>query len=129
MPPKSTPGTPAEWLARAESSLQLGSTQVPGVALEDLCFQVQQAVEKALKAAILARVSSCPYVHDLDLLLERLSELGLDIPPEVEAASTLTRYAMETRYPNLIPPVTLEEYQEALAMAGTVLAWVRGILR
>jgi HEPN domain-containing protein len=125
MPPKPTPGTPAEWLVRAEGSLALARVQAEGVLLEDLCYQAQQSVEKALKAVILTHAPSCPYVHDLDLLLERLGELGVDIPPLVEAASVLTRYAVETRYPSPMDPVSPEEYQEALTMAQAVRDWAR----
>ena len=128
MPPRPTPGTPSAWLARAESSLALGRAQLAGVALEDLCYQAQQSSEKALKAVILAHAPACPYVHDLDLLLENLSDLGIDIPAEVEATSTLTRYAVETRYPAFFDPVTPKKYQEALKMPETVLAWARGFI-
>lgn len=128
MPPRPTPGTPAEWLARADSSLALGKARIEGVALEDLCYQAQQAAEKALKAAILAHAPTCPYVHDLDVLLERLADLGIEVPEEIDAASTLTRYAVETRYPNLFQEVTPAEYEEALARAEAVLAWVRSLV-
>lgn len=46
------PTDPRAWLARAGSNLLLAQKgQRKGVMLEDLCFNAQQAAEKALKAA------------------------------------------------------------------------------
>ncbi|MGB7787203.1 MAG: HEPN domain-containing protein [Methanoregula sp.] len=57
-----SPDNPAEWLARAKSSLALASAKTPGVLYEDLCFQIQQAAEKALKAVFVARKIPYPYI-------------------------------------------------------------------
>lgn len=47
----SKPDNPKGWLARAHSNLLLAeSGHQRGVFLEDLCFEAQQAAEKALKA-------------------------------------------------------------------------------
>ena len=122
------PNTPRSWMARAESSLALARMQGEGIDLEDLCYQAQQSVEKALKAVFLAKGARFPFSHNLDLLLQGLEELGLEIPESVDTASQMTRYAVETRYPAFFDPVTPKEYQEALKMAETVLAWAQGFL-
>ncbi|MBI3952058.1 MAG: HEPN domain-containing protein [Acidobacteria bacterium] len=46
--------------------------QHPDVYLEDLCFNAQQAVEKAIKALLLHRGLRFPYVHDLTQILRAL---------------------------------------------------------
>jgi HEPN domain-containing protein len=49
---KADSAAPLTWLARARSNLKLarlGGSQ-PEIFLEDLCFDAQQAAEKALKA-------------------------------------------------------------------------------
>ncbi|WP_243317554.1 HEPN domain-containing protein [Geothrix paludis] len=124
MPPRNL-GRTEDWLARAEASLALARMVGPGVALEDLCFQVQQAAEKALKAVFIHRKTSFPFVHDLDLLFEGLEELGYNIPEPVDAASILTRYASETRYPGGFEPLTREDHARALELAEVVLAWAK----
>jgi HEPN domain-containing protein len=50
------PDDPKEWLNRAYSNLSQakGGINLSNVYLEDLCFQAQQAVEKALKAVLIA---------------------------------------------------------------------------
>ena len=56
------PNDPREWLNRARSNLVQAEQVRPGVYLEDLCFQAQQAAEKALKALLLARDIPFPSV-------------------------------------------------------------------
>ena len=42
------------WLVRAESNLRLAKGgNVKGVVYEDLCFEAQQAAEKAIKALLI----------------------------------------------------------------------------
>jgi hypothetical protein len=48
------PDDPREWLNRARSSLaKAAAADIPEVYREDLCFDAQQAAEKALKAVLL----------------------------------------------------------------------------
>ena len=124
MPPRFL-GRTEDWIARAEASLALARMIGPGIAMEDLCFQAQQSAEKALKAIYVHRGINFPFVHDLDLLLEGLEEQDIPIPEEVDAASILTRYASETRYPGGFEPLTPADHAEALALAEEVLAWAR----
>ena len=42
------PDDPREWLNRARSNVLRAQTRLPGVYLEDLCFDAQQAAEKAI---------------------------------------------------------------------------------
>ncbi len=73
MPPERFgPDDPREWLNRARSNLAQASVRLPEVYLEDLCFQAQQAAEKAIKAVFVARKTPFPYVHGLSRLLTLL---------------------------------------------------------
>jgi HEPN domain-containing protein len=45
------PDDPREWLNRARSNLRRAAVRAEGVYLEDLCYDAQQAAEKAIKAA------------------------------------------------------------------------------
>ena len=42
------PTDPREWLNRARSNLELAKNDTVGVLPEDLCFEAQQAAEKAI---------------------------------------------------------------------------------
>jgi HEPN domain-containing protein len=101
----------------------------PGVYLEDLCFDAQQAAEKAVKALLIHRGVEFPFVHDLARLLTLLEESGLDVPQDVRAAETLTPYAAITCYPTLFEPVTDRQYREAVELAQGVIEWARSHLQ
>ncbi len=61
MPPeRRPPDDPVEWLNRAKSNLERAKMAIPGVYLEDLCFDAQQAAEKAVKALLFGGESRSP---------------------------------------------------------------------
>jgi HEPN domain-containing protein len=122
-PERFTPDDPREWLNRAVSNLALAKSKVAGAYLEDLCFEAQQAAEKAIKAVMIKRSIEFPYVHDLARLLSMLEEAGEEIPEVVRKAEELTRYAVVTRYPGIARPVSEQEYAEAVAVAKEVVRW------
>ena len=119
---------PREWLNRAHSDLALGLLQRPDVYLEDFCFHLQQAAEKALKALLLQRVGTFPYVHDLGQLVRLLAESGIEVPAEIEEADQLTPFAVLLRYP-FAHSVNSEDYERTKTIAQRVVAWVEQHLR
>lgn len=126
MPPeKGGPGDAHEWLRRAASNLQRarGEAGLPGVYLEDLCFDAQQSAEKAVKAVLIHEQLAFPYVHDLVTLLTLVEVEDVELPSEVREAGRLTRFAVETRYPGMGDPVTREEHTTAVEIAEAVMAW------
>ena len=100
------PDDPREWLNRARSNLIRAKSRIEGVYLEDLCFDAQQAAEKAVKALLIHLGIEYPYVHDLVELLTLAEQAGRGVPESVKQASRLTRYAIVTRYPGALEPVT-----------------------
>lgn len=119
---------PREWMNRAHSNLARSRLWSTGVYLEDLCFDAQQAAEKAVKGLLLARGIQLPFIHDLAALLSLLEESGIDVPAEVFEAAILTRYAVVARYPTHTRPVTEEDHREAIELADRVVQWVEGLL-
>jgi HEPN domain-containing protein len=122
-PERFAPDDPREWLNRAMSNLALAKSKIPGTYLEDLCFEAQQAAEKAIKAVMIRRNIEFPYVHDLARLLSMLEEAGEEISAVVRKAEELTRYALITRYPGIARPVSEQEYVEAVVVAEEVVRW------
>lgn len=61
-------------------------------------FHAQQAVEKALKAAIASRGLEFPFTHDLGLLMQLSEDAGFELPAELTEADRLTPYAAAIRY-------------------------------
>lgn len=122
-PERFPPDDPREWMNRARSNLVLAGEPKQGVYLEDLCFDAQQAAEKAIKAVMLARGVDFPYVHDLAHLLGVLEGSGETIPDEVRRAELLSQHAWAARYPGGGSPVTPGEHSEAVALAEAVVSW------
>ena len=123
-----SPDDPREWLNRARSNLALAKNRVPDAYLEDLCFEAQQAAEKAIKALLIRSEVDFPYVHDLARLLSVLEEAGEPIPDIVRKAGELTPYALIMRYPGPARPVTQEEYEDAVKTSEAVVQWTEGRL-
>ena len=123
------PGCPASWLQYARSDLALASIEPPpGVLLDALCHHAQQAAEKALKAVLVAAKVSFPPTHNLKVLLERLPN-DLAVPNQVMQSASLTPYAVASRYPDALGPVTdRSEWQEALILAKAVVDWAEDIV-
>ncbi|MGE5127796.1 MAG: HEPN domain-containing protein [Betaproteobacteria bacterium] len=125
MSPDQDPGRPQAWLRRARSNLararQLAGT--PDVLYEDLCFDAQQAAEKALKAVLVAKGVRVPRTHAIAELLTLAQMAHVSIPAHVRSATLLTPYAVEARYPGVWEEVTAGDYEQALHVAGQVLAW------
>jgi HEPN domain-containing protein len=117
------PTDPREWLNRAGSNLARAKAAIPEAYLEDLCFDAQQAAEKAIKAVFVHRRTRFPFVHDLTRLLTLLEHDGVRVPKYVWQAGRLTRFAVESRYPGHSGPVTKRTYRTMVRIADAVVNW------
>lgn len=129
MPDDAAKGAPHEWLRRAQSNLALAKQPKPDEALwEDLCFDTEQAAEKAVKAVLVFHGIEFPKTHDIRALLTLLDQAQCEVPPEIWNAVDLTDYAVETRYPGRVEAVTEDEYRQAVALAERVVRWAEQIV-
>jgi len=115
-----------ELLKRAKSNLEeakLGRIS-KDILYEGLCFDYQQCAEKSIKALLISRDKKFLSIHSIRKLLELVSEAGIEIKKSIK----LTKYAVETRYPGKIEPVTQEEYKEALTLAEEVFKLLTKLL-
>ena len=128
---RSKPGSPEEWLAHAESDLNLARLGKgrDDVLPEQVCFHAQQAAEKALKAVLRHREIEFPLIHDIEALLEIMTQSGLVAPPDVAEAGALTPYAVEARYPGYDEEITPPQVAEAIHLADSIVAWATGMIR
>ncbi|MBI4703780.1 MAG: HEPN domain-containing protein [Deltaproteobacteria bacterium] len=119
------PTNPREWLRRALSNLARASHSPgdPRVLLADLCFDAQQAAEKALKAVLVLRSIPFPRTHSLPELIDLLTAHAEGVPEEVREAAGLTRYAVATRYPGFDEDVESDDWREAVDWAERVVRW------
>jgi HEPN domain len=100
---------------------------VPTHVIGDEVFgnNVQQAIEKWLKAMIAWKGHKYPFTHDIGELLEALEKTRLAKPPHVNAdlAETLTDYAEKERYESVRSGPPLDRYA-LLALLDAVASWV-----
>ncbi|MFA6990301.1 MAG: HEPN domain-containing protein [Candidatus Gastranaerophilaceae bacterium] len=122
---------PIEWLKRAKSNLILGkNTKIEESALwaqvyyEDLCFDLQQAVEKSLKALLILNNIDVPLSHSINLIIDILKSNLINIPEEIYDAVALTPFAVRAKYPGDWTRVSYQEYLELSEIAEKVYIWV-----
>jgi HEPN domain-containing protein len=119
---------PSQWLANARADLALAKVNLPPEGLyEHLCFHAEQAVEKSLKAILLKYRVDFPFTHNLQALLDLFPE-EINTPQEILEAVELNPYAVATRYPGTIEPVTETEYREAIRIAERIFKWAESII-
>lgn len=93
--------------------------------MEDLCFETQQAAEKAIKAVLLHNGIQFRLVHDIAELLTLLEQNNIPFSEDVRSAAELTDYSVEARYPGLCE----EEFHRALITAEAVVSWAESNVR
>ena len=112
-----------EWLNRAKSNLYLAKeSNRQEVYFEDLCFQAQQAAEKALKAVMILLAIEPPRSHNFNILLLKLGE-KIELPEVCNDVIDLNDYAVQTRYPGDYTPVDIDEYHNAIEIAERIVTW------
>ena len=83
-----------------------------------VCFHSQQSAEKYLKAQLQELGFRVPRTHNLEDLLDLLIPVDPTFKPLVRVAATLTRYAVDFRYPD--DSATGRQAIAAIRRAGTI---------
>lgn len=87
-------------------------------------FHAQQAVEKALKVALVLADSELSRTHDLELLAEQVEGAGTKVPHKLSRTDWLTPWAAELGYDEQ----TALDRTAALAVAESAVAWAATLL-
>ena len=121
--------THKEWFKRAVGSFLIAKklAKEEGLYFEDLCFHLQQSVEKALKGLILFYGGEFRKTHDSSVLIGLLEQY-VEVPESILDVMRLDIYAVETRYPGVYDDVTREEFETHLTVVELCLKWVGGII-
>lgn len=123
------PDLPGDLLALAKEDLAAAEALDGAERVSDASvgFHAQQAVEKALKAAIASRDTDFPFTHDLGLLMQLCEDAGLRLPTGLNEVDRLTPYAAAIRYglgdPGAVPT------SDALRWATLAIEWADAKLR
>ena len=120
------------WLRQALADVQAAENSLRGGSCEWACFQAQQAGEKAIKAVWFASGAD-PWGHSLtQLVCDFPVPTGRDrLMTILEAAKTLDKFYIPTRYPNGLPDsipadvYTAGDAKRALDAVALVIARAR----
>lgn len=91
---------------------------------ETIGFHAQQAVEKALKAWLVALGVDYPKLHNLDALMGLLEAEGHALPVHLAGVGDLTPFATVFRYEDFCAP-TVFDREGALRTAREIHAFVQ----
>ncbi len=120
-----------QWLDRSRSNLERARIEnfSRHILYEDMCFDCQQSAEKALKALLVFKKIEFEWTHNIGILIKTLEDNNIEVPDIIKKSASLSLYAVRTRYPGTLEPVTKKEFQEALNMAEDVFKWVKRKLK
>jgi HEPN domain-containing protein len=118
------------WLEKAGQDLNAAGwlLKSPQALYGAVGFHSQQAGEKALKAYLTWQEEPFEKTHSLVALVGMCLRFDNEFETLRTAASTLTPFAVSTRYPGDIPDITFQEAQEAFSLASQILELVKSHL-
>ncbi|MEK7724383.1 MAG: HEPN domain-containing protein [Acidobacteriota bacterium] len=108
-------------IAEGDFKTSLSIARDPEARLENAFFMIQQSLEKVIKAVLVKKQIAVPLVHDLGVLLAKLTpELQ---PPYGYELSELNQYASIRRYEEGQFDLTVEEFEVVKTKASEMLKW------
>lgn len=115
-----------EWLTRAEHDLRVAQylLTMDDPPPESVGFHAQQCAEKALKAYLTLHQVPFERRHDLNYLIDLCAPLDPGFEQFRAQADELTPYAVEFRYPDALPLMSLMSARAAVEIAGYIQAFV-----
>jgi HEPN domain-containing protein len=115
-----------EWLVRAEHDLRVAEflLTMPEPPPESIGFHAQQCAEKALKAFLTLRRVRFERRHDLNYLIDLCTPLDSAFDQLRSEADELTPYAVEYRYPDALPLLSLDAARSTVETASRIYVFV-----
>jgi len=118
------------WLVKARQDLEAAAwlLESPQSLNNAVGFHCQQGAEKALKAYLTWQDEPFEKTHSLVALVGLCLKYTSDFDELRKAVTTLTPYAVATRYPGDFPNISDKEAGEALELAQEIWGFVLGRL-
>ena len=91
------------WLAKADDDIRVASMTLAAnpPMLDPAAFHCQQAVEKIIKALLIAAAVAAPRSHDIELLAGKAAPFYPALEQRMLSFSRLTEWLTASRYPDL----------------------------
>lgn len=114
------------WLVKAHQDLEASAwlLESPHALYGVVGFHCQQAAEKSLKAYLTWQEHVFEKTHSLVALVGMCLQFSNDFEELRTAATTLTPFAVITRYPGDAPDISEQEARQALVLAHQIWNFV-----
>ena len=114
------------WLMKARQDMDASAwlLESPQALYGIVGFHCQQAAEKSLKAYLTWQEQVYEKTHSLVALVGMCLRFSSDFDALRTAATTLTPFAVTTRYPGDMPDISIQEAREAFDLARQVWDFV-----
>ena len=90
-----------------------------------ICFLLHQAVEKYLKAYIIASELNFQKIHDLGQLIQVCGQKDSQFNQFFDKIADLNTYYIETRYPDFVITVNKTQTENAFSLAENISTFVK----
>ena len=114
------------WLQFAEEDLIIANDIFNGrhPIYRSVCFQCQQSVEKYLKAYLIKLDIKIIKTHDIEHLLNMLSEFDPNVGKFQVLTNHFSNYAVTYRYPDDFEDITKKEAENAISTATEIEKYI-----
>ena len=117
-----------EWMRDAQSDLALSTVpKTRRIRYAHLCFHAQQAAEKSIKAMLIRLGCTVPKTHDIAFLMDALPK-SVTTPLPALDLPTLTKYAVQHRYPGQDIPISRRSHIRAVELAKAAVQWASHVI-
>lgn len=116
------------WLEKADIDLRRVHLRIEDGDKEDAAFHLQQAIEKYLKAFLLAKGWQLRKVHDLEVLLDEAIKYAPRLEKFRNVCAEVTGYYMVERYPSFVEGPSIREISAGLKKAGELARMIKILL-
>ncbi|MGD9156181.1 MAG: HEPN domain-containing protein [Bacillota bacterium] len=117
-----------QWLLYAKGDLKSAKVLIvdEDIPMRNVCYLVQQSVEKSLKALLILLKISIIKTHDLDLLVNKLPQEFKEKFDSFDL-SWLSEWSVEARYPGEWSDATVFEARQAIDMGEDIIKIINDI--
>ncbi|MCM8772641.1 MAG: HEPN domain-containing protein [Candidatus Omnitrophica bacterium] len=117
-----------KWLTKGLNDLKTAEILInlpeEEIVTDTLCFHCQQAVEKFLKAFLVASSVEFGRVHSIEYLIKLCEKIDKEFEFLYDITANLTDYAIDVRYPDEFYIPTIEEAKKAFESAQKVKEFI-----
>jgi len=114
------------WLLKADEDLAAARLLIAGGLIDPAAFHVQQALEKALKALLVAAGKDIRRTHDLETLAAAANNYWPSLVASLSSFAGVSEWYLISRYPDMdeIAP-TRDEVEEVLGQFEALLQQIK----